>query len=355
MRLKPISAALALAAVCAATLPAPARAAVQAAVQAAAQANTPANSKPSAPDAQKIFLDTDIGDDIDDAYALGLLLASPNVQITGISSAWGDTALRSRELDRLLCLTGRDAIPVGTGVVKTRPGAGAFSQRAWASHGPSRPHPQAVDLLLQTIRRYPGQVTLVSLGPMTNLGAAVDRDPATFRKLRRIVLMGGSVNHGYDDDHPLAPATAPQPEYNIAMDPEAAGKVFRSGVPLVVLPLDSTQIPLDATRRAALAGVSTPLTDALQVLTNEWATVNHYPNPTLYDVVAAAAALDANSCPTTPLHLEVDAAGNTRSTPGTPNAEACLAPHADAFFALLMPRLLEQHLAGTGACYVAKP
>lgn len=95
--------------------------------------------KPTEAIPAKIIIDTDIGDDIDDAFALGLALASPEVKIVGISSAWGNTALRTRMIDRLLCETGREDIPSLTGIEKTKPGAGAFSQEPWAQAGPASP------------------------------------------------------------------------------------------------------------------------------------------------------------------------------------------------------------------------
>src|SRR5271168_2009292 len=81
---------------------------------------------------QKVIIDTDIGDDIDDAFAVGLALSSPELKILGITSAWGDTALRTRMLDRLLRETGRGDVTVATGVAKHKSGQAAFSQAGWA-------------------------------------------------------------------------------------------------------------------------------------------------------------------------------------------------------------------------------
>lgn len=297
-----------------------------------------------------VIIDTDIGDDIDDVFALSLMLSSPGVKILGIESAWGDTALRSRMIDRLLCETGRTDIPSLTGIFKTRPGAGGFSQRAWATAGIEHPHSDAVTFLLDQIRQHPGQITLLAIGPLTNIGAALDRDPATFRKLKRVVMMGGSIHRGYDEGLGFTKPAPPAAEYNIAMDPEAAQKLFRSGVPIYMLPLDSTQLKFDETKRSLLASISTPLTDSLQVLTAEYTRNTHQPTPTLFDPVAAAYLLDPTSCPTTPLSLQVDNSGFTRIAPGPPNAQVCLQPHPEAFFQILLPRLLHQHLSGTGSC-----
>jgi inosine-uridine nucleoside N-ribohydrolase len=228
----------------------------------------------SAPDPspQMVIIDTDIGDDIDDAFAAGLALASPELKILGITSAWGDTALRARLLDRLLCDTGRSDIPVAVGIEKHGPGQAAFSQSRWASRQPARPHPAAVDFLLEQIGQHPGEITLIAIAPLTNLGAAAERDPDAFRKLKRIVMMGGSIHRGYIDAD--APNHGPDVEYNIAMDIAAARAVFGSGVPLYVMPLDATQHKLDEAKRQLLFTASTTLTDDLALLYLQWDSVS---------------------------------------------------------------------------------
>ncbi len=297
---------------------------------------------------QLVIIDTDIGDDIDDALAVGLALSSPELKILGITSAWGDTALRARMLDRLLCQTGRADIPVAVGIEKHGPGQATFSQAKWAERQPAKPHPVAVDFLLDQIRRHPGEITLIAIAPETNLAAALARDPATFKKLKRIVLMGGSVRKGYDDLG-YAPDRGPDAEYNIAMDIPAAQAVFASGVPLYVMPLDSTQLKLDEGMRQLLFTASTNLTDAIALLYEQWSRSTNLQTPTMFDAVAAAYAIDPEQCPATPMRLEVDAKGFTREQPGQPNANVCLRSDSDKFFQFYMPRLLEQKLAGSCA------
>ncbi len=297
----------------------------------------------------KVIIDTDIGDDVDDAFAVDLMLISPEVQVIGISSAWGDTALRARMLDRMLCETGRTEVPVHAGVVTKS--ATNFSQAPWASAGIEHRHTDAIAFLLDEINKYPGEITLLALGPLTNIGAAIDRDPATFRRLRRVVMMGGAIYRGYGGSQ-YTPPPPPNAEYNIATDPAAAQKLFRSGVPIYMMPLDSTQIKFDETKRSLLAGISTPMTDTLQILIAEWSHATNQVTPTLFDAVAAAYAIDPATCPATPLHIDVDDKGFTRPTPGTPNANVCLEPKEEAFYKLLMPRLLQQKLAGDQACVV---
>jgi inosine-uridine nucleoside N-ribohydrolase len=316
-----------------------------------AQAGSAPAAKAARP--ELVIFDTDIGDDIDDVFALGIALSSPELKIVGITSAWGDTALRARMIDRVLCETGRSDIPVYTGIATHRADAAEFSQAPWAKAGlPHTPHgnDDAVGFILDQARLHPGEITLIAVAPLTNIGAAIDRDPGAFRKLKRVVMMGGSVMRGYDADSAPGVPTEPMAEYNIAMDPAAAQKLFHSGVPIFMMPLDSTQIAFDATRSAEFATISTPLTDSIEVLTAEWSHVTKRNAPTLFDPVAVAYAIDAATCPTTPEHIEVDAKGYTRVSDGPSNANACLKAQPQAFFSLAMPRLTQQKMSGTKVC-----
>ena len=270
---------------------------------------------------------------MDDAFAVALAVTSPEVEIVGITTAWGDTRLRARLTDRLLAETGHEDVPVAEGIStqsKTR-----FSQARWAAAAPAKTHPQAVDFLLQQIAQHPGEITLVAIGPETNIGAAIDRDAATFKKLRRVVLMGGSIHRGYDDLG-YTPDRGPQPEYNIYSDVAAAQKLFASGVPIFMMPLDSTQLKLDEVKRAILFQAGTPLTDALTLLYHEWG----QQTPTLFDVMAVAYVIEPQLCPVTPLHIEIDKDGSTRPANGSPNASACLNSDPERFFHFLLPRLI---------------
>ena len=307
-----------------------------------------ASAQTTAPSREKVIIDTDVGDDVDDAFAIDLALASPEVDILGISTAWGDTAMRARMVDRMLCETGRTEITVRAGI--STKATSAFTQLPWARAGAARNlRDDAVTFLLEQIKAHPGEITLIALGPLTNVGAAIDRDPATFSRLKRVVLMGGSIYRGYDKRDSTA-ATPAEPEYNIDRDPKAAQKLFHSGVPIFLLPLDSTQIKFDASRRSRLTTISTPMTDALQILQAEWSRGTGKADETLFDAVAVAYAIDPTTCAMTQVHIEVDEKGMTRPTPGLANAQACLMPKQEAFFNLLMPRLLQQKLIGEKAC-----
>jgi purine nucleosidase len=291
-----------------------------------------AQSTPAIP--EKAIIDTDIGDDIDDAFAVALALRSPELQILGITTTFGDTETRAKLLDRFLAEAGRPEIPVAAGVPSAP--KSNFTQRRYAESGhfakPS--HPDAVAFLLDQIRRNPGQITLIAIGPLMNVGAAIDKDPATFHKLKRVILMGGSIKRGYGDLG-FGPPAPPQPEWNILNDIPSAQKLFGVGVPLFVMPLDATQLKLDEIKRAFLFSQGTPLTDALTLLYHQWG----QETPTLFDPMTIAFLVNSSLCPVQPMHIRVDEKGFTRPDTGPPNAQVCLESNPDAFFRFLLPRL----------------
>lgn len=288
---------------------------------------------------QLAILDTDIGDDIDDAFALALLLKSPEVKLLGITTEYGDSELRARLLDRYLSAAGVAGLPVAVG--RATPQSNKFTQAAYANREPDHAHPQAVDFLLQQIQAHPGEITLIAIGPLVNVQDAVARDPETFRKLKRVVMMGGSVYRGYDGGG--FPHAAPEPEWNIARDPEGAKALLASGVPVYMMPLDSTQVRLDSAERERMFSFGSPVTDQLTLLYHQWVagTDSHAADPTLFDPVAAAYAIRPELCPMNPLRLEVDDKGMTRPVQGQPNAQVCTASDEKAFLSFLTGRILQ--------------
>ena len=293
------------------------------------------SAQPSVP--QKIIIDTDIGDDVDDAFAVALALSSPELQILGISTTFGDTETRAKLVDRFLGEVGRQDIPVAVGIPTHT--SNLLTQRRYAEggHFAKASRPRAVDFILEQIRLYPDQITLVAIGPLINVGALVDKNAETFRKLRRVVLMGGSIERGYGDIGYSAPR-GPEAEWNIKNDIPSAQKLFVSGVPLFMMPLDATQLKLDEVKRAVLFQAGTPLTDALTLLYHQWG----QETPTLFDVMAVAYILNPGLCPVTPRHISVDDQGFTRAGSGNPNAQVCLDSDSDSFFRFYIPRVSGQ-------------
>jgi purine nucleosidase len=283
--------------------------------------------------AAKIIIDTDIGDDVDDAFALALAVKSPELQVLGVMTTFGDTEARAKIVDRFLGEVGRADIPVLAG--KAAASKNPMSQRRYGdSHFAKSSHGDAVEFLLDQIRKYPGEITLIAIGPLMNVGAAIDKDAVTFRKLKRVVLMGGSVRRGYGDLGYTA-SVAPMPEWNILNDVPSAQKLFAAGVPLFVMPLDSTQLKMDEVKRAFLFGQGTAMTDQLAVLYHLWG----QETPTLFDPMTIAFALRRELCPVTAMHIRVDEKGFTREEPGAANAQVCLDSNAEDFFKFYLKRV----------------
>jgi len=290
---------------------------------------------------QKVIFDTDIGDDVDDAFALALAVSSPRLQVIGVTTAWGDTELRARLAERFLKVTGHADIPVAAGP-KTN-ASSTFTQARWARIEPVPPNgfPDAIDFTLNAIRHNPGKITLIAVAPFSNIGALIDRDPTTFRKLKQIVLMGGSINRRYGDMGYL-PDRGPEPEYNVMMDIPSSRKLFASGVPIEMMPLDSTQLKFDETMRDTVFSQATPMTDALLSLYEEWSASTGNATPTLFDAMAVAALIDPDLCPTRPMSIEIDDKGLTQPATGEPNADVCMQSDSDQFFHFYIPSILNE-------------
>ena len=270
---------------------------------------------------EKVILDTDIADDIDDAYALALLASAPTVKLLGVTTAFGETGKRAQVAAKLLAALGRGDVPVYAG----RKGARAIGRQGdWARSfkSPALRPEDAVLFLKTQIDSAPGQITLVGIGPLTNLGDLLTRYPEVKPKIRGIVLMGGSVYTGYNGSAPAVP------EWNIYNDPVAARVVFTSGVPLVMAGLEvTTMLHLDAARQKRLFADGTAGTDALAALTNLWG----QGTPTLFDVAAVAYALGHRFCDEERDHVVVEDSGLTRITDGPPNVTVLIHPHPDLF------------------------
>ena len=270
---------------------------------------------------QKVILDTDIGSDVDDAYALTLLASLEEAKILGVTTVSGETAKRAQLAAKLLMKLGRSEIPVYAGRGSNQP---INRQFEWARdfQSASLQKLSAVEFLHEQIQRTPGEITLIAIGPLTNLGDLFVRYPETTRGTKRIVIMGGSVYLGYNSKPPAIP------EYNIEADPISARAVFASGVPLAIVGLDATaMMQLDEERQRQLFALGTTATDALAALTNLWGSRI----PTLFDPMAVAYALGYRFADEQRQHLMVDADGLTRITAGPSNATILLNPQKKAF------------------------
>ena len=286
---------------------------------------------------EPVILDTDIGDDIDDAFALGLILTSPELKLVGVTTTFGDTELRARLVERYLTAVGRGDVPVLAGV-KTE-AKNVPTQRAYAERGPEKTHGDAVAFLLEQARAHPGEITLIAIGALTNVKTAIARDAEGFRKLKRVVLMGGSVDRGYDGQK--GERRPPDAEWNFVCDPAGAQTLLDSGVPVFVMPLDSTQVHLPAKEQEKIFAHGSAVTDQITLLYHQWAANSGSETkvPTLFDPVAVTYAFRPDLCPAEPMRLVVDEKGFSRRVEGKPNANVCLVSDEAGFLALLEERL----------------
>jgi purine nucleosidase len=248
----------------------------------------PSNSELSTPSSQEhlpVLIDTDIGDDIDDAFALALALCSPEIDLQGVTTVFGDTHLRARLAKQLLRVFGRDDIPVAAGQ----------STPLQARHRPSGVPQAAIlnacdnllvsaysgpELIVQKALAHPGQLTLLCFGPLSNVAIALKNEPRLFMAIRSIVMMGGTSG-------------LPLPEWNVRSDARAAQIVLAAGIPVTLLGMNITMRcqlqPGDIERLRAQAS---PHIQFLYRLLSVWQRHRprwHSPYPYLHDPLTIAA------------------------------------------------------------------
>src|SRR5580704_13513608 len=235
-----------------------------------------------------IILDTDIGDDIDDALALALALQSPELDVRAVTTVIDDTETRTRLAWKELGLYGRHDIPVATGAseplldpVRTQR-ARQFEVLTDADTVPEAAHRRAAELIIDTLMASPRPITLVPIGPLTNIALALKSGANIRPKIARIVLMGGAFHMLYQ-------------EYNIWRDRVAAEIVFSSGVPITAVGLDvTTRCKLEGADLARLRAADNAASRFLVKLIELWQNGHADQYPTLHDPLAVAVAVLPN-------------------------------------------------------------
>jgi pyrimidine-specific ribonucleoside hydrolase len=268
-----------------------------------------------------ILLDCDPG--IDDAVALFLACASPELRLLGVTTVAGNVALphTTRNARRLLALAGREDVPVAAGasrpLVRTSPGRAEHVHGEDGVHRAVLPEPTAalddrtaVDLLADTVRTSAEPVTLVAVGPLTNVALFYAVHPEQAARLARVVVMGGSAERGNASE---------EAEFNVWSDPEAAYRVLSD--PGLPAPVPTTMIGLDLTR-------TMPLTDAdlavlaaggpggqacAAMLAPEAGRCRRdgEPGPAVHDAVAVAAVFRPDLLDVVPSTVTVDCSADT--------------------------------------------
>jgi inosine-uridine nucleoside N-ribohydrolase len=293
------------------------------------------------------LIDTDPG--VDDALALLLAWASPELAVEVVTTVAGNVPVETatRNLDRLLHLRRPARAPrVGVGGFAPLARSLVTAERYHGADGigdltdwPEEPpadadrRPRAVDLIVETARRHAAALTVVALGPLTNLALAVDADAPAVAGVGRVVVMGGAVD--------VAGNVTPTAEFNMHVDPEAAAHVFEAGLPLDLVPLDATrQARLTrAELMAALARAPGPLADRIAAFTARAFGADVPEGIALHDPLAVAAAIDPTLIEWEPVRLTIGSDGHTRRAPGAANCRFARLVDAPRFRALFLARL----------------
>lgn len=291
---------------------------------------------------QKVIFDCDLGDDIDDAYALAYLLTQQDkLEILGITTCYGRTDDRARLALKMLYETGQEHIPVyigrNTSHVDKRANWYA-DQFSWAK-GFEKLKPQskpAADFIMEQIKKYPNEVVIFSVGPVTNFADIIQKDPKILQKAKHIYAMFGSFDVGYNQKKPI------DAEWNVKVDIPASKQFVQSGASITYAGTDVTsQVKLSAENRRILKEKNTPLTNALTELYRLWG----HETPTLFDPVAIAMLLHPDLFQTEKRNIMVDDQGYTRSTQAKPNAVVGIKIQEAKVLKILMNHYLKQSFA----------
>lgn len=287
----------------------------------------------------KIILDTDIGGDIDDAWALAFVLAHDGFEPVGITIADGNTPARARVACKMLYISGRNNIPVAVG---RKTNSGYAYQFTWAEDFTAlKPTAQsAAGFIVEKVKQFPGEITLVAVGPLENIADALRIEPDLGKYLKRVVFMSGCIYGRADSPQPIA-------EWNVRASTPDSQLVYRAGLPLTIVPLDSTtHVRLSEQERDRVRRYKSPLTFGLEALYRLW---HRSPQSrmTLHDQLAIAETASPgtffNKKETLP--LVVDDQGFTKiDQAGGQPVTVCLEPKRDEFMTYYIDQLLAQHL-----------
>lgn len=293
-----------------------------------------------AQDKQKIIFDCDLGGDIDDAFALALILSSPEFEVLGFVMDQGDTPKRAQVACKMLYEVGREDIPV---VVGRKTNDYFTSQFHWAE-GFEKVKPikqNAVDFIIENLRKYPKEVILFTVGPVPNMMDVIKKDPEALKLAKHVYSMFGSFYMGYDTGPIISP------EWNVRGDEEAARMFVESGANMTFAGLDvTTYVNLNEMYRNKLLMRQSPLTNALTGLYTLWRYESYaHPDPVLHDVVAVGMFLWPELYTTRPAHVKVIEGGYTVIDESRePNGRIGMSIQKEEFLKRVMERLLTQNL-----------
>ncbi len=296
---------------------------------------------------QKILLDCDLGGDIDDAFAIALILTSPEFEIMGITMDHGLTEKRAQIACKILYQLEMERIPVAVGrktpnIAGQGEDAPRYENQFYWAEGFDKVKPiamPAADFIIKTLRQYPKEVILFTVGPVPNIADVLQKDAEALKLAKHIYSMFGSFYQGYGTDgkNPVAAA-----EWNVRADVASAQAFAAAGAQVTYAGLDvTTFVTLDEQERHKLLMRQSPLTDALCGLYTLWGG----DTPVLYDPVAIGMVLWPDLFTTRPAHVRVIEGGFTIVDESkAPNCEIGISIDKEEFVRRLMQRLVRQNL-----------
>ena len=270
---------------------------------------------------QKIIFDTDFAfPPQDDAMALFFVLNSPELEILGITTVAGNQSRNVATADalKILEVAGRTDIPLFEGAAAPLNHAGTEwdtkRHGGWYANEPAREPPGgfakkkpesrgAIEFLVETVKKNPGQVTILAIGPLTNVAMAMRLDTTFARNVKELVIMGGAIASLPDGggNH------TPNAEFNFYVDPEAARIVLRSGIPIVLSPLNiSRKARFTKEWYDKIVAVDTPVTRLIKERVGPGFDKRPDRVPLMYDQVAAVALVDPTLMKTVEWYVDVD-------------------------------------------------
>jgi purine nucleosidase len=277
----------------------------------------------------RLILDTDIGTDIDDAWALAFVALSPEFETLGVTITDADTPARAKVACKLLHRARRTDIPVAVGRQTPTPDNRYDHQFTWAEDFTAyKPVPEpAANMIVRVAKKYPGEVVLLAVGPLQNVADALRLEPQLGKYLKRVVLMSGNV-YGRAEGGKVIP------EWNVVVATKDSQLVYGAGLPITIVPLDSTTlIKLSEPERQRVRSRASPVTHAVESLYRLWLS-GPQSRMTLHDQLAVAEAARPGQFLTRKetLPLVVDDKGFTViNKQSGKNTIVCLEPKRDAF------------------------
>lgn len=261
---------------------------------------------------KRIIIDTDPGSDFDDAYAIVLAANSPELLFEGVTIVGCLQDERMRIAKKLLKLCGREDVPVYKGcdlplLRQPVPGWSTFKPAGNEGKGFLTPEDNALqanpghaaDFIIDTVMKYPGEVTIIPIAELTNIALAIIKEPKIIGKIKEIVLMGGIL-------HPETYGMTPNLEHNLSSDADATKLVFEAGIPITVVSMNVTlKVCMDIERYKELQSYHTPVVDGLVEMTKHWFELVQRDWSELHDPVAVGAVIDRSFIKTKDYFIDI--------------------------------------------------